>query len=272
MAVAVAVLAGWLCRGAPPPPSGPIMATDVVSKSGSALAPAPEAAGKAPTEAELVKLAKTDQTALWELSLKHYDQSYRDYTCLFIKQERLGSTLGTVQTIEAGFSEQPYSVKLHWLKGDQGADRFIYVAGRNDGKALAHPTGLLGVLLPWVHLDPAGWLVMRTTLRPITDYGFKRSLEIFLATDRQALAAKELRLENGGMTTVEETGRPALLLIRHLPPKKGYPAAQIKVWLDREWLLPVKMEGYDWDGQLTFRYLYKDVKFNVGLKPADFKP
>jgi hypothetical protein len=255
LAIAAAALAGSLCRGAPPPSAEPVIAKE------------PDDVSKGPTDAELVKLAKT-----WELSLKHYEQSYHDYTCLFVKQERLGSTLGVVQNIEAGFSEQPFSVKLHWLAGDQGADRFIYVAGRNDGKALAHPSGLLGVLLPWVHLNPAGWLAMRTSLRPVTDFGFKRTLEIFLAIDRQALAAGELRLEDGGMQTVEETGRPALLLIRHLPPKKGYPAAQNKVWLDRQWLLPVKVEGYGWDGQLTFRYLFKDVHFNVGLKPADFEP
>jgi len=225
-----------------------------------------------PTEAELVQLAKTDQIALWELSLKHYEQSYHDYTCLFVKQERLGATLGAAQTIRASFLERPGGVRLQWLTGAQAADIIIYVAGGNDGLALAHPTGPLGPLLPWLRVDPAGPLVLGTSRRPISDFGFKRSLEIFLATDRQARAAGELRLEDGGVQTVEETGRPALLLIRRLPPGKGYSAALNRIWLDQQWLLPVKVEGYDWDGQLTFRYLFKDVHFNVGLKPDDFQP
>ena len=32
------------------------------------------------------------------------------------------------------------------------------------------------------------------------------------------------------------------------------------------------MEGYNWDDQLVCLYLYRDVKFNVGLKAEDFTP
>ena len=42
--------------------------------------------------------------------------------------------------------------------------------------------------------------------------------------------------------------------------------------IDVDSLLPICIEGYNWDKQLSCRYLYKDVKLNVGLTPDDFTP
>jgi hypothetical protein len=36
--------------------------------------------------------------------------------------------------------------------------------------------------------------------------------------------------------------------------------------------VPVAVEGYDWDQQLSSRYVFKDIRFNVGLTSEDFLP
>ena len=56
------------------------------------------------------------------------------------------------------------------------------------------------------------------------------------------------------------------------PAKPDYPA-KLTVWyLDVDCLLPLAMEGYDWDDQLSCSYVFKDIKLNVGLGDADFAP
>lgn len=55
----------------------------------------------------------------------------------------------------------------------------------------------------------------------------------------------------------------------HIP---HYYCHRIEVFLDQEWRLPVKMLIYDWSGNLYEKYVYSDLKLNVGLTDKDFDP
>ena len=68
------------------------------------------------------------------------------------------------------------------------------------------------------------------------------------------------------------SGRKAICLIRYLPAKDDYPARKTVVFIDVEHLVPLLIEGYDWDENLSSRYVYKNVRFNVGLTEQDFLP
>jgi hypothetical protein len=226
----------------------------------------PAAAGK------LEATAKSDHAALLELCLKHYRENYRDYTCLFKKQERMRGTLGRVQEIDVKFMDHPFSVSMHWIKNPPSqADWVLYVDGKWKDQMMVRPTGL-GLLAGPQLRAPDGPEAMRETLKPVTAFGFERTLRALI--DVYALSKKngELRQEFGGYATVD--GRDTLILVRYLPNKPEYPAWKTVTYIDTECLLPVMIEGYGWDDQhlLLCRYAYRNVKFNVGLTAEDFLP
>ena len=44
------------------------------------------------------------------------------------------------------------------------------------------------------------------------------------------------------------------------------------IFIDREALLPVRVEGHDLEGAMLFGYEFDDIALNVGLTDADFTP
>ncbi len=220
---------------------------------------------------QVEELAKSDHAALLELCLANYDQSYRDYVCTFLKQERINQVVGKQQEVEVKFLDSPYSVAMAWTPETAPiGDRVLYVEGKYNGQMLVRPKGFLGRLVGTVARDPDGPAAMRNTLRPVNMFGFRRALKSLLAVYERADRQGDLREAFGGFAQV--AGRETVVLIRYLPPKGDYPAYKTVIFIDLEYLVPVCIEGYDWDEQLSSRYIYRDVSFDVGLTDADFLP
>ena len=223
--------------------------------------------------ATVERLAKTDHIALLEFCLAHYEKTYRDYTCTLIKQERVAGRLGKEQQIAAKFMEPPFSVAMAWTpESAPMGDRLVYVEGRDENKMRVRPTSTLLRRLAGgsVLREPNGREAMRYTLRPVNLFGFRRAMGSLLDVYRQAKKAGDLRETYGGHAKV--AGREAVILHRYLPAKDNYPAQKTSVFIDLEYLVPTCVEGYDWDGKISCVYLYKDLKFNVGLTDEDFLP
>lgn len=219
---------------------------------------------------EIDRLARTDHAALLSYCLENARGRYRDYTCNFVKQERIGGRLRDPEHIDVKFLSEPFSVSMRWTENPPLADRMIYVEDRYDGQMLVRPTGLLGSIVGTVTRDPEGDEVKRNTLRPVTMFGFVNAMENLLEVYEQAREAGELREEFGGYAQID--GRETVKLIRYLPPSDEYPAYRTDVYIDLEYLVPICIEGRNWDNELSSRYLYTDVQFNVGLTPDDFQP
>ena len=238
----------------------------VVAVSGQAVGendPAVMAEGK--------QLAQNDHIGLLEYCLANYDGRYRDYTCTMIKQERIRNVVCREQEIAVKFMEEPYSVAMKWTPQTAPiGDRALYVEGKNGNQMLVRPNGLLNQIIGTVTRPPDGPEAMRSTLRPISQFGFRRSTESLLKVYRQARQAGDLKEAFGGYAQVD--GRKAIVLIRYLPAKADYPSHKTVIFIDLEYLVPIAVEGYDWDGNLACRYVYKDLKFNVGLTSSDFLP
>ena len=228
--------------------------------------------GASPEAAEIVRLAKTDHIALLEYCLANYEGHYRDYTCTLIKQERIGGRVGQEQEIACQFLESPYSVSMRWTPQTAGiGDRVLYVEGKYNDMMLVHPTGMLSKLVgSTVMRKPDSPQAMQSTLRPVNQFGFRKSLQSLLKVYRQARDGGDLKESFGGFAEV--AGRRAVVLVRYLPPKDDYPAWKTLIFIDLESLVPVAVEGYDWDKDLSSRYIFKDVRFNVGLTGDDFLP
>lgn len=219
---------------------------------------------------ELERLAAEDHVALLQRALAHYRDSFQDYTCTLIKQERINGQLRPEQWIEVKYVDRPFSVSMHWVKNAPLGDRVLYVEGRHNGRMLVQPKGLLGKLVGTVLRVPDGPEVMANTLRPVTMFGFRRSMESLLRVYTLAATRGDNEIRFGGYKEV--AGRRALVLERRLPFRKDYPAKTTIWYLDAEHLVPMGLKGYGWEDELICSYVYKDVKLNVGLKPTDFVP
>lgn len=226
--------------------------------------------GKPVARSKIENLARTDHVALLKQCLAGYEARVRDYACTFIKQERLRGTLAPEQWIKAKFLGKPFSVAMEWIRNSPGAARMLYVQGKYDNMMLIQPAGLL-VLVGTVKRRPDGPDAMKNTLRPVTRFGFANALRSLIDVYQAARRAGECTEQFGGYAKV--AGRDCLALVRHLPAGgRSYPAWKTTTYIDLEYLLPTCIEALDWDKQLISRYVYRDVKLNLGLKEADFTP
>jgi hypothetical protein len=215
---------------------------------------------------ELVRLGKTDHVALLEMCLENVKR-YKDYEGTFIKQERIDGALRDEQVIKFHHRTVPFSVAMAWEKNAPRGDRILYVDGRNNNEMFVRVNlPLLRGMV--VSRDPAGQDVMRNTLNPVTRFGFQRGLENLVEVYREAKEVDDLRIEFGGFTEV--FGSKCVRLLRYLPLKGDYPAKLTEIHIDVETLLPVCIKGFDWDDQLTSKYIYRDLRFNVGLNDENF--
>jgi len=227
---------------------------------------------------KMLDLAHKDQIALLETCLAHYRASYKDFTCTFIKQERLGGKLGLEQTIEVKFLQQPYCVAMAWVKNVPTADRALYIEGENDDQMMVRPAGLLSFVGPqWRKPDSRD--VMKNTLKPINKFGFERNLLSLLEVYRQAKEKGDLTCEVGmpdkdgkRAEFAEVNGRRTLVLVRMLPAKDNYPAKRTEIYIDVDYMIPTLVKNYNWEDQLASSYVFKDLKFNTGLNKDAFLP
>ncbi len=248
--------------------------------------PAIELARPAETEvaetqlSSLEDLAMTDQIALLEMCLDNYREHYSDYTCLFTKLERINGKFQPKQLVDVAFRQEPFSVAMTWRTEDEEGeslkmpkgDRALYVEGKWKDKMLVRPTSPLLQALTggFVQRKPRDPEVMKSTLRPISSFGFERSLENLLSVYRAADEAGDLTTKFAGYTTIGD--REAIVIERYLPAEKDYPAARTVTAIDVQYLVPVLVEGYDWEGDKFCTYTFADVQFNLNLTEERFSP
>ncbi|HPD46742.1 MAG TPA: DUF1571 domain-containing protein [Anaerohalosphaeraceae bacterium] len=236
----------------------------------SPLPPAdPNAVIATPEEQQkALKLAAEDHVALLTMLLERHDRTVRDYTGIFHKQEKIGGRLTPGQKIAFRFRPQPFSVCMEWLENPVGADRLLYVEGRHGGKMLAHPTGLMSWMKA-VKLDPEGKQALKSTLRPVTMFGFRNSLVQTIKVYREAAEKGHLQTAFSGPETIE--GRKYFTIERFLP-KDKYENPQLTIRIDMEYLLPTQITTADAQGDLQSHYAWTDLKFNTNLTEGDFTP
>ena len=223
--------------------------------------------------AQIELWAGSDHIALLQHCLERYERTVRDYTCTFIKQELINSRTGKQQTIAVKFRQQPFSVAMAWQVNPPQGDRVLFVEGRYQNQMLVRPSAnWQRMIVPSALRPPGGEEAMQNTLRPVTQFGFERSLRSLMDVYRLAASRGELKQESGGYARLAD--RPAIVLIRTLPERPEYrsAAARTVLYIDLEYLVPVRMEAYNWDGTQQCAYSYTDVQFNVGLSDDHFQP
>jgi hypothetical protein len=202
-------------------------------------------------------------------------QGIRDYTCLFIKKERIHGELQPDHLIGMAVRVEPFSVAMRWHGPRQfSGQEAIYVTGSNQGKMRVRSPGLLGAI-GFVSLDPRDSRVAQTSRHPITEVGIGN-----LIAQHQRCWDLERRQgrTHASIADYEYNRRPCTRVETVRSEKApGQYAYRCLVYFDKENHLPIRFEAYDWprpggppSGDLIELFSYIDLKLNVGVRDEVF--
>jgi hypothetical protein len=200
----------------------------------------------------------------------------RDYTCLFIKKEKIKDKLQPENLIEMKVRTQPFSVYMRWFgpKNLEGQE-VCFVTGKNDGKMRVHSTGILGIA-GFVTIDTRDPRVMDNSRHTIAEAGIGNLL---------ARLTESWEMERRLNKTLVRIGeysynkRPCTRVETVHPEKMGdrFTSYRTVVYFDKAMHLPIRIEKYDWpkpggppEGELLENYSYVNLQTNVGLGDAVF--
>jgi hypothetical protein len=237
-----------------------------------ALAPAgpqPQSSASATQE----PLPVGDVVAFLEKCVQRYEQQgIHGYSVILHKQERIGGILQPSEDIECYYREQPYSVFMHWLRGQRKAESSLYVEGENGGKMLAKPAGLAGVFVKVVERDVDGEDARQSGRYTMKEFGLKAAIQ---KTYRDWKAAKEkgtLRVQYLGVRKVREAGDRLCYVLRRtctVPEEDG--VTDVTIYIDKENWLQVGSVLKGEDGKLIGEYMFRDLRINPEFKPNQFQ-
>lgn len=227
------------------------------------------------------QLAQADPMEFLYRCREHYRRNYRDYTCTFVKQERIGSRITAEQVVDVKFREEPYSVSMHWVRNADQADRVTYIAGKwkdADGRdqAWCQPAGaILSLFVPRILQPIHGARAERASRRTIDQFGFANTLDLIIKYCERSRDDGELDLRYVGRGSIND--RPTYVFERRLPytgREEPYPDALLVFHMDSEWLVPMACFSYadETGDDLLGKYVLTDTAFNIGLTDQDFSP
>lgn len=233
--------------------------------TGGAAAPPPTPAEPSPMDEPIRLLSEARKTF----------QGVRDYTCLFIKREKLGGHLQPENQIAMKVRTQPFSVHLKWLSPKaQVGQEACYVAGKNRGMMRVRSPGLLGAV-GWVSIEPTDPRVQQNSRHSITEAGIGNLIERFTTGWEQE--------RRHGLTQVRvgefEFNKRRCTRVETIHPPTGhgekFTSYRNVLYFDKETTLPVRIEVYDWprggtEGELIEVYSYINLRTNVGLGDESF--
>ncbi len=200
-------------------------------------------------------------------------RSVTDYTCTFWKRERISGTLIPAHVMAMKVRTKPQSIYLKFEQPAKGREA-IYIAGRHNGKVIAHDVGFNKLLAGTLHLDPTSSRAMTDCRHPITEAGIGPLLETV-----SKRWESELNLDESVVTFSDmKVGEQHCLMIETTHPGRGgdFMFHKVRLYVDKELGLPIRFEAYDWpkhagaEPELAEEYTYSDLKLNVGLKEIDF--
>ena len=201
-------------------------------------------------------------------SLTAYSQ-VQDYVSVFEKEEMDDGKLSGPEKIYLRF-EKPFKIFMHWLNTGKKGLQVLYERGRHDGKLVIHKPGLLLGLMPVVFLEQSSPLVREgSEAYDIEDAGIGTFLTDL--AEQTATAAKQGALEvkaNGRVVRNGIEGEEFDIYFKNTTSESEVMAYHVNVIFDANTHLPVYQELYDWDNQLMGRYVYKELRLNVGEEPT----
>jgi len=213
-----------------------------------------------------------ENTPTWlflEIGLRRYEE-IKDYTCIYYKQERLGTKLQGEEKILLKYREKPKGIYMKWLDGPWKDREMVYNELMHKDKVRARESGFLGVVPVWVHYKSA--LATRGTNHNALEAGLKFTLDLNLRDYKKGTANNELKRVDHGLQELD--GKKVYVMENILPKdkNKGYYCYRVIHYMDYADGVEIKTDIYNWDDQLQESFFYSQIKINVGLTDKDFDP
>ena len=215
--------------------------------------------------------ATADALAMFEGMIPNARAAYgkvRDYSCHFIRQERVKGKLLPEQTAELYAKSTPHRIayKVIAPSASAGAE-MVYVAGQNAGKVRVKPAGSHS-REAWMSLDPNDPRAMTDSRNGIAGVGIGSVIDRL-----EKVIAIERRMRNPISVRAADyvfAGRPVVRyeVITARPHALRY-AHTLVVCVDKETKLPVRFEAYDTPisigqtGELLECHSYVNVRLNA---------
>jgi hypothetical protein len=206
-------------------------------------------------------------------STETIDKSIRDYSCVFIKQERVEGQLNEKQYIAMKIMHDPFSVYMLFKQPFAGRE-VVYVTGANDGKLVALDVGVKRYLgkMP---LDPNGALAMKGQKRPITSVGIRNLCEKLIT-----LAEAECKFGECDVTTNANASiggrKTTMVQIVHPTARQDFKHHVARIFFDNELRVPIHYDAFLWPTEaggkppLEESYTYQNLKVNNNFTARDF--
>jgi hypothetical protein len=221
--------------------------------------------------------------AMTRESLEHMQNNIQDYTALFVKRCRVDGELPPMTYARLKIRNPrpaiatpgtPMSVYLDFVKPQSVRGReVIWVDGQNDGKLIAHESGLANFVS--LSLDPNGYLAMRGQRHPITEIGIENLLKKIIERgerDRQYGECDVKFFSNAKFGEEQCT----MVQVTHPLRRPYFDFYLARIYFSESLKIPVRYESWSWPTQsggdpvLDEEYNYVNVKTNVGLTDLDF--
>jgi hypothetical protein len=206
-------------------------------------------------------------------SLDEMDGNLRDYSCTFIKQERIDGELGEAQHIFMKIRHEPFSVYMSFLKPFTGRE-VLWVEGQNNGDMIVREAGFKR-MLGKMNLDPKGAVAMRGQKYPITRVGIRNLTAELLrqfesdARYQECEVSQKANVKIGSRVTT-------MVQITHPIARQEFRAHVARLFFDNELRIPIHYDAYGWAQQqgghppLEERFTYSNLKVNNGYTGRDF--
>jgi hypothetical protein len=203
------------------------------------------------------------------------DKSIRDYSCTFVKRERVQGVLGEQQHIFMKVMHQPFSVYMLFKQPFAGRE-VVYVEGQNNNKIIALDVGVKRILGK-IPLDPNGAMAMKGQKHPITSVGIRNLCGKLIKVHEEELKFAECEVTVNPDPTID--GRKTTLVqIIHPNPRKEFKNYVARIFFDNEHKVPIHYDAYRWPEQaggkpqLEESYTYQNLQLNNNFTATDFDP
>jgi hypothetical protein len=198
---------------------------------------------------------------LLQRSIASYSK-VNDYTCLLHRKDLVNGELIEHESVIFKY-KKPRRYYMKWPKDKIEA---IYAEGKYKDKMVIHG-GLLFKFISIAVKPEAALKYNRHTMRE-ADIG--HILTVMESNYRRSLANKDanVTIEKEELLGKRNTWRIKAVF----PPGKDYYGHIVFINIDKELVLPIKIEAYGWKQELLEEYYYEDLQLNVGLTEEDFDP
>ena len=205
-----------------------------------------------------------------------------DYQAIMVKRERIDGKLRDPEYMKIKVRNRrqteagavPFSIYMRFLKPkDIRGREVIFVENQNNGKLVAHDTGLLGRIT--VYLDPMGPMAMQNSRYPIYEAGIENLVVKLIEKAERDKVAGDCEVEF--VETSKINDRPCTKIkVTHPVQKAPYDFNVAEVFIDNELQVPVRYAAYTWprvtgaDPELIEEYTYLNLELNKGFTDRDF--